>query len=321
MKRLLKSWVGYLDQLYLRQIPEKPHVLGLMLHKLFEDKNTAQGEFTMPHERLTVRELEALIVFFLEKGYTFITPSALSEGRFSSEKNYVILTFDDGYFNNTLALPVLEKYQVSALFFIATHYTLREMPYWWDVLYRERRKRNASLEQILEEVEEYKRQPREQIEETLRKAFGSESFCWQDLDRPLTTDELRNFAAHPLVHIGNHTADHYALANWEATTVYDQLTRAQEMLAEHAGKPPQWVAYPNGSYTAGTLEIARDVGLEYGLTIEAKKVYFPIRNTMELGRFSGRIAQATDEVFWESQRHDRKPPLLTGLQQLRQNLS
>jgi peptidoglycan/xylan/chitin deacetylase (PgdA/CDA1 family) len=53
----------------------------------------------------------------------------------SLKKHSVVLTFDDGYLDNFIhAKPLLEKYNLPATFFIATHNLLTQTPYWWDQL-------------------------------------------------------------------------------------------------------------------------------------------------------------------------------------------
>ena len=49
----------------------------------------------------------------------------------------VAITFDDGYYNNTLALPILEEFDVPAAFFICSDNVQQNRCFWWDVLYRE----------------------------------------------------------------------------------------------------------------------------------------------------------------------------------------
>jgi peptidoglycan/xylan/chitin deacetylase (PgdA/CDA1 family) len=49
--------------------------------------------------------------------------------------NPVLVTFDDGYRDNVdVALPILQRHGVSAVFFIATHYVGGRRLYWWDRL-------------------------------------------------------------------------------------------------------------------------------------------------------------------------------------------
>src|SRR3954469_6240010 len=59
--------------------------------------------------------------------------SRLSAGR--RGRPVVALTFDDGYADNLhVALPLLERYGAPATVFIATAWTDRGEPFWWDRL-------------------------------------------------------------------------------------------------------------------------------------------------------------------------------------------
>lgn len=52
-------------------------------------------------------------------------------------ENGVVLTFDDGYWDNyEYALPILERYKVPATVFVATGYVGAGQEYWWDELAR-----------------------------------------------------------------------------------------------------------------------------------------------------------------------------------------
>lgn len=49
--------------------------------------------------------------------------------------NSVCVTFDDGYADNYLfAKPLLERYKCPATFFIPSHFTGQQQPFWWDEL-------------------------------------------------------------------------------------------------------------------------------------------------------------------------------------------
>ena len=72
---------------------------------------------------ISVERLEEQFAFLASTGYkTYHFKELMSLGRLSSEKNMVI-TFDDAYVNQTeWALPLLEKYQLKATFFVPLNY-------------------------------------------------------------------------------------------------------------------------------------------------------------------------------------------------------
>lgn len=70
---------------------------------------------------ISVDEFEKDIKFLSKEGYTFCTATELSEVKKGNYKNrkLVAITFDDGYTSDyLLALPVLEKYNAKATFFV-----------------------------------------------------------------------------------------------------------------------------------------------------------------------------------------------------------
>ena len=130
-------------------------------------------------------------------------------------EKYVLITFDDGYYNNTRALPILEERGVPAVFFISVNHVIQQKPYWWDVLHREVRKASWSNRDMIVAKGRLKRLTHAEIDASLADTFGlSPAHPIGDTDRPLTIHELRELAGHSLVHIGNHTADHAILTNY-----------------------------------------------------------------------------------------------------------
>ena len=58
---------------------------------------------------------------------------AFARGRGRLPRNPLMVTFDDGYRDNyDVALPILLKHGVRAVFFLATDYVQRRRLYWWD---------------------------------------------------------------------------------------------------------------------------------------------------------------------------------------------
>ena len=67
--------------------------------------------------------------------YQTLTPeelSAIAEGTFKCPEKAFVLTFDDGYYNNeSIVLPILQKYNFKAFFFIATSFIGETTVYPW----------------------------------------------------------------------------------------------------------------------------------------------------------------------------------------------
>lgn len=76
-------------------------------------------------------------VKLLTENYNVVTPQQIIRQleKKSISSNQVCISFDDGYLDNySNAVPVLEKYQCPASFFIATYFLQNQQPFWWDEL-------------------------------------------------------------------------------------------------------------------------------------------------------------------------------------------
>jgi hypothetical protein len=128
------------------------------------------------------------------------------------------------------------------------------------------------------------------MEARLVTLFGARAFSPRgDIDRPFSPSELAEFAADPFVHIGNHTANHAILLNYDDDAARAELQTAQDMLTEMTGKTPIAIAYPNGGHSDRVIELCRQVGLKMGFTVRPQKQTLPIRDGADLfhlGRFT-----------------------------------
>ncbi|MDX5480794.1 MAG: polysaccharide deacetylase family protein, partial [Hymenobacteraceae bacterium] len=204
---------------------------------------------------------------------------------------YVLITFDDGYYNNTRALPVLEEYQVPALFFISANHVLKGKAFWWDVVYREGKKASRSDAAILEEKEYLLKLTDDKIDEHLLQNYGPDSLHpVGETERPFTPAELREFARHPQVYIGNHTCDHAVLTNYTTEGIREQIAGAQHLLEEMVGYRPDTIAYPCGEYNDEVLQISAEEGIRLGITINHAKNSCTVSSDLEkmltLNRFT-----------------------------------
>lgn len=290
IQTLVRTVDAAVARAYLSVFRERSGLVSLLFHSLFRDESEIALNQVDPLERTTVDHFRQCIEYYLAAGYRFVAPDEVIAG-LPPDGKYALLTFDDGYFNNRLALDVLERHDVPALFFVATNHVRDGKSFWWDVLYRELVAQGATSRDVYHEAMKLKSLRTDQIEAILRSRFGPESLRpVGDIDRPFRPDELRAFARHPLVHLGNHTADHAILTNYTPDQIREQILQAQESLWEMAGVRSKVIAYPNGAHTRTILRVCRELGLELGFTVRPAKNRLPLGSDptglLRLGRFA-----------------------------------
>lgn len=261
--------------LHLAAVPERPALLAFMFHVLFEDEAAMQQHLVDPQQHITTRVFAEFVAYFLAHGYEFTTPDAVLAG-LDPTKKYALITFDDGYYNNHLALPILRRYGVPATFFISAHHVAANHAFWWDVVYRGRRRQPLAPAAQQAEYTLLKQLCHSEIDEYLLAQFGPDALRpIGDLDRPFTPAELQAFAREPEVVLGNHTTHHAVLTNYSAPGAEQELLACQRYLARLTGATPSAVAYPNGNTSPAVLATTRVAGLRLGTTVEAGKNYLP----------------------------------------------
>ena len=171
IQQLVRAADAAIARVYLSFCRERDALISFLFHSLFRDEREMALNLVDPLERTTVASFRQLIEYYLRNGYRFIGPADLLGGLGAGGK-YALLTFDDGYYNNTLALPVLEELGVPAVFFISTDHVRENKCFWWDVLYRERAARGVPARRIYREAVSLKSLRTEEIEARLVDWFG-----------------------------------------------------------------------------------------------------------------------------------------------------
>lgn len=246
-----------------------PGLLAIGFHAVHDDDATARAGPVLPFQPLTTQNLVALIDLFLESGFKFVFASDIPAG-LERDQKYLCLTFDDGYANWLRALPVLKEFDVPATFYVTTDHIATGAAFWWDALYRIRKRQGVDTQSIFDEVEGLKERAHHDIVAYV-EALGTPAALQPegDEDRPLTIEELRRLASDPLVEIGNHTANHAILTLLEEDEIRSSILRAQDFLENALGKAPTSIAYPNGMADQRVAEMAREIGLSIGFSVGA----------------------------------------------------
>jgi peptidoglycan/xylan/chitin deacetylase (PgdA/CDA1 family) len=276
LKAALLSVDDFLAGLFLNAAKEDGILLSFLFHGLFENKHELEAELMDPQQGITVDMFRTFITHFLERGYQFVSPSQIMHGLPSTGK-FVLVTFDDGYFNNLRALPVLQEFNIPAVFFISTEHVKQGKAFWWDVVFRQGKKQHGSDRETRRKIAAYKRFRTDQIELVLRDSFGQAALRpASDLDRPFSVNELREFSKHSQVSIGNHTRDHAILTNYSEAEIRDQIVGAQNDIREITGQTSVMIAYPNGNESAAIRKISQLAGLNLGVGVLPGKNRVPL---------------------------------------------
>jgi peptidoglycan/xylan/chitin deacetylase (PgdA/CDA1 family) len=285
--RTLRSLDQLLAPVSIRLFGEQPSLLAFLFHVILPEEDVRPSLHMDDGLVITTSGFRRFLDYFLSAGYVFVSPDEVAAG-LPPDGRHVLTTFDDGYFNNLLALPALEEFGVPAAFYIATDYVRSGEAYWWDALYRARRIQGWPIEPIQRELAELKALTHDRIRASLRERLGPHALTPHgDHDRPMSPAELRAFAASPWVHVGNHTAHHAILTNYETQGVRVELLGAQDYLEEVTGRRPVSVSYPNGRHSDEVVAVAAACGLSVGITTRQEPNSLPLgpSRKLRLGRF------------------------------------
>jgi phosphopantetheinyl transferase/peptidoglycan/xylan/chitin deacetylase (PgdA/CDA1 family) len=258
-------------------------LVAVLCHSLCRDR----GHLSGTGQDVTAEDFRAFVGAMLESGYAAVSPEEV-DGALRGGGKHLMITFDDGYFNNTLALGVLEDFQVPATFFISCGNVWEQKAFWWDAYRHELAKAGVSAREQQVKIRTLKALAPDGIDDYLQAHFGKAVLHpHSDADRPFTPDELRDFARSKWVHLGNHTRDHAILTNCGMQEIGRQIRGCQQSLRELTGQAPIAIAYPNGNFSQEIVGASLAAGLRLGFTALPHRNKLPLaaRDRMTLGRF------------------------------------
>ena len=272
--------LGYLINPFLLNFKsERNRLLVFYFHGLYESMKQKQLHHVDPQNNMTTKQFIDFIEYFLHYKYKFIIPKDLSS-ELKENQSYAMITFDDGYFNNMLAVEILKRYNIPAVFFITTNNVKQNISYWWDIIYKFRVKQGINLETIRNEQRTLKTVKFTAINDYITQNFGIKAFePWSDIDRPFNEVEVRDLAENPYVSIGNHTHNHSILTCYTRDEIKQELSESSNILFNLTGKYPVSVAFPNGNYNDMVIEVTEEAGFKYAFTTEPKKNPLPSEDT------------------------------------------
>ena len=195
-------------------------------------------------------------------------------------KKGVVITFDDGYADNLInALPLLEKYNIPATVFVTTLNIGTNHEFWWDRLSFDCSflpetfwlpENNQSVSKI--------QWSNFRISQELKKKSNTEKLKWLEkfetinnikfTPRPeyrsLSIEELIQLSKHPLITIGVHTENHYALGDLTFEEQKIEIETNISKLKQLGVSDCEFIAFPHGSYNSDTFRVMEILNIKAG---------------------------------------------------------
>ena len=199
---------------------------------------------------------------FYKKHFHFSYPNEFFEN--SNYGHSALITFDDGYKDNhDLALPVLQKHDAKAIFFIVTSITgtndmLMHDKIRWLVQIGELDAKYLNFpNEINTGVNKYSETIINHINDIFDKVKTKKRLLLNE--REIKTINKNGFK------IGVHTHNHKPLLFLNKKEQKNEI-HACMMALQNLKIYPETIAYPNGLFNEDTLSICKELNLKYGFT-------------------------------------------------------
>jgi len=231
---------------------------------------------------LTQKTFENHLKFY-KKHFNVISLDDYYDQKFSDEKFNICITFDDGFANNyKYVLPLLEKYQVPAAFFITairaagydvlwndfigivSKYGPQKLLYKNRPFYKNRFDKYVSAKDGVSLVDKLRKGGFNEKAEMMKLLYDIVPFKSNKADEDywlqMTTQQIRKLAASPLVTIGSHGYYHNDLVNIKISDSAEELILSKQYIENVIRKKIKCFAFPYGSYTPEVVTAAKGAG-------------------------------------------------------------
>lgn len=219
---------------------------GRKINSRFLKRDDFEKQLAWMKENCTVLPAED---YFAEKGDT--------------EKLNICLSFDDGYANNFhYVLPLLEKYELPATFYVTASPTVGQNILWNDLLDLLRFNQSDILTQWaqenaikggIKEVHSAILSAGSPMIQTFVNELKSEANFmsdqrWDDYWKLMDGKQILAASQHPLITIGSHTCTHPDLTSMNLGDAVNECMQAKTNLEAIIGAEIQDFAFPYGRY-------------------------------------------------------------------------
>lgn len=220
---------------------------------------------------------------FYKKHFNVISLDDYYQQKFSNDRFNICITFDDGFANNyKYVLPLLEKYKVSATFFItaisATGYDIlwndflsivskygpKKIVFKGESYYKDRHNKYISMASGRSLAERLRPGGFDEKVEMMKLLYPLIPFKTNKQDEDywlqMTKEQIKELFTSPFANIGAHGYYHNDLARINLNDAAEELVFSKQYLESIIEKPVTSFAFPYGSYTLEVIEAAKKAG-------------------------------------------------------------
>ena len=261
---------------------------------------------------------------FKEIGHFLRPDELLQSERWHPDKLNILLTFDDGYANNyALAFPLLQKFDIPALFFVSTWNISSGEVFWFDRVvcaiqenrltdldlqpqglrrYRlplmDDSRRWDSIQTILEDLKSIGNASHPTVQAALdRLDPGGGSSCGENCYQPLDEANILEMHRSGLCFFGSHSHRHDILTLLGAEDLQHNLAVSRQVLENLLGVPIEHISYPNGNVDARVSDACKETGYRFGyLTLPGEVL--PDLDPLHVPRFLVGGYDSIDALMW-----------------------
>jgi peptidoglycan/xylan/chitin deacetylase (PgdA/CDA1 family) len=263
MKKLLSKALYYSGMNYFAAAALKHRLYVLNFHSVTEPAHEQElmtelyADLTMTAERFEQR-----IQYLLAHNHTFITFSDLDQKSLAAICKPTVLYFDDGFRDNLITvLPILQKYNIRAVFFLTTGLVSRTH-LMWSIKHRLfLRSKGQSREAIEREIQWLRNHNSAGRPTELEALYQREGFSSDIATLPifLSWDDVRQLQRAGM-EIGSHSVSHPYLNLIAPETLQAELRDSRQIIAHEVGVAPAALSFPHGRYTKDVIAAAAAAG-------------------------------------------------------------
>jgi peptidoglycan/xylan/chitin deacetylase (PgdA/CDA1 family) len=298
----------------------------LMYHHIARGPATRSSRFRPNLELYVAEEEFERQIRYVAENYECLSiddaVQALARGRLP--RRSIVVTFDDGYRDNLLALPILARYNVPATIYITTGAVGRARTFWWDehetilerldtlqLSWRGTRRQwdlssHALKQQAFADLNAmFKALPPPEQDELLAvlrdaaRAAGSEP-PYFDSEAMLSWEEVAALDREPLITIGAHTVDHFVMRQLGEEELHRQIRESRAELERRLGHPITHFAYPFGREEhADVREFAAVAREGFASAVTTRPGHWKASAMFALPRLSIDYSDTMDDFRWK----------------------